>query len=91
MDKYIIAFFVCIFIITLSFIGLSNLPEPYKLHNDGGNCSIGKPEILGDYKVLPDNKNPLNFGDAQRCANRDCIEYNNYQKLIKSNSTRCKL
>ena len=53
-----------------------------RLHMDGGNCSIGKPEIVGDFTVQSTNKNPLNFGDSRDCAIKDCKAYIEYQRMI---------
>lgn len=71
-------------LVILLILGMTKFMEPYTLNLDGGNCSIGKPEIAGDYKVKPDNLNPLNSGDERACAIKDCAEFNHYQKLVGS-------
>ena len=41
------------------------------------NCNVGKNNIAGDYKVIPET-----FYNQRYCAIQDCVAFNEYQKSI---------
>ena len=76
-----IIIFLCI--LTLTFF----VPEKYRIQYTCQNCSIGKVEVAGDYTCNNSGLNPLSYNCRDQ-AIKDCVAFNDYQKIIGSNE-RC--